>query len=515
MKMSGKKTISKILIIRPDAIGDVTLMIPLISSIKKSLPDVKIYTLQQAYTVDLLSNHPDVEAVLVDWKKSGKAVGVKGYLAYLRYIKSFKFDAVIQPFLEGYYASLMALARIPIRIGDRNKLLLRPLLNRSLAQVFRNLCLHETEQNIELARGLGVPIVPSFDMSLECNFQDESVVEALLKENGWMGERLIGVHPTTGGGNRAWLPGKYAELVDLIQKNTGYKVVLTGAGSGDNQINQQICEQASTNPILISGKTSLSELKIVVKKCDAFIGTDTGPTHIAAALGVSVLSISATKFVKSMRWGPWQTKSRIVGNSHACPYVCNPHTCTRSNCLDAISAEQVLKSLVSLLEDKSPVSLLENKKRWMKASGSLVLYCHDPRNIDEKALKFWLDELSETGFKYYMVCRSKRHRQCLLDKQVASEILFVLPLWRLIDWMYFLSIKDGILVHAFSGGLSIMWRFWMRQLSALLMYVPPVFFEGPISTTGSDVSDYYLRAFSGYFENKKSKNSILGTGLGS
>ena len=77
----------------------------------------------------------------------------------------------------------------------------------------------------------------------------------------------------------------------------------------------------------LAGKTSVKQLKSLIKHAELVIGTDTGPTHMAAAFSRPVVSISPTKYVKPLRWGPFQSPHAIVGKPQNCSLVCNPHHC--------------------------------------------------------------------------------------------------------------------------------------------------------------------------------------------
>ncbi|NBV43037.1 lipopolysaccharide heptosyltransferase family protein, partial [bacterium] len=166
----------KILVVRPDAIGDVVLMIPLINSIKAAYPDAEIYTLQQPYTIPILEKHPAVTAVIPDWRKMGKAGWISGFRAYVRYIKSFGFEMVFLPYLEPYYLMLSMMAGIKIRVGDGNKLLLKLFLTHPVSQSFRNVILHETEQSARLVWGVKPETV--LDLTMNLVSSEESLAEA-------------------------------------------------------------------------------------------------------------------------------------------------------------------------------------------------------------------------------------------------------------------------------------------------------------------------------------------------
>lgn len=463
----------KLLLVRPDAIGDVVLMIPLINTLKAAFPNARIMTLQQSYTKALLDNHPHIDEVILDWKKAGKVTSLKDMRRYAAYLRSYQFDAVLFSYLDPFYALLMTMARIPVRIGDGNKILLRPFLTHPVRQTFRNLVRHETEQNLELLKALNAPFTAETRMDVHVTPADHQKVTELLEKTNWNHEPLIGIHVSTGGGNRAWLPQRYAAFMDLIHTRTPYKVVLTGAGKKDLDLVDAIMAAAATTPLNLAGKTSLPELKALISRCAAFVGADTGPVHIAAALKVPVLCISPTKFVKSLRWGPWQTQNRIVGNPSQCPYVCNPYKCKEPDCLEAISPEYALKELLELLEDKMAVTDNQNKNRWFKASVNvgLVVETLDPSLLKETVTL--VERLKSDGLRYRIICRNMRVKNTLSALLPEEEITHI-PKHRLRALIRYICVKDLTIIQLVPGKKVFFWQWIVRQLSALNMYCPPV-----------------------------------------
>jgi heptosyltransferase III len=492
----------RILIVRPDAIGDVVLMIPLINTIKENLPGVEIYTLQQDYTKPLFDNYSSVDAVVLDWKKPGKIKTIRDFFKYVNHIKSFKFDVVIFSYFDFFYALLMFFARIPIRIGDANKLLLRALLTNPIKQDFRNLTKHETEQNIDLFKKamhvFGLEHVTN-DLRMDLYVDNDAKVEVLaLLQAQTSQKRFIGIHSATGGGNRAWLPEKYAQLIDLIHENTSYKVVLTGAGEKEEQINNTIEKLAKEKPINFTNRTNISLLKALISCCDVFIGADTGPTHIAAALNIPVLSISPTKFVKTFRWGPWQTKNIVVGNPQVCPYVCYPYTCERLICLTSISPKYVYQQFEKLLKQKEVGSVAEMKRKWFKSSVNVGFYIS--KNIlmeDErlKELENYVHSLQECKVNYYLICENIAIGN-KMENIFGKEHIIVLSLCNFRKLIRFISVNDINLIHLMPSRLSWLWKYLIRQIVALSIYCPPIIIDYYCGAKSTDeLLDIYVNAY--------------------
>ena len=109
-------TIKKILIVHPDVLGDVIFTLPLINTLAKTYFNAQIYILAQSYTKELLSDHSSISGVILNWNRKSSANHKKEYLDYRQKIKAFEFDMVVFPYLDRFYARLMAEIDIPIRI---------------------------------------------------------------------------------------------------------------------------------------------------------------------------------------------------------------------------------------------------------------------------------------------------------------------------------------------------------------------------------------------------------------
>lgn len=438
--------LKKILLVRPDAIGDMVLMIPLINTLKERYPHAHIYTLQQAYTAPLLAAHPSVKEVLIDHKKSGQAHGLSGFFRYARFLASYQFDAVLMPYLEPYYARLMWAANIPIRIGDGQKILLRPWSTHPVSLDYRNLPCHEAMQMAQLAKALDpqTKIVDTMDVHLT-NQEDKEAL-ALL-ERYQVTEPFILIHAASGGGNRPWSIEKYGAFIRHIRTHRpDLTLFLTGTGAKENEKVMAILRAAGTTEKTYSlvNQTPLRTLMALIKRAAVVVGTDTGPTHIAAALKTPVLCISPTKFVKSLRWGPWHTRHRIVSASHACEIPCKPYTCTLSTCLDAIGISETYTALIELLDSpKAPSSNnLLSTGVWQSSLPIGIVI-----NNDEDMAYYtpYITRLKRLGFQV----------TCFQKHVTLREI-----------WKHDLAI--------IYGKRRPMGWFLLRQSAALQMYVPPV-----------------------------------------
>ncbi|NDC82457.1 glycosyltransferase family 9 protein [bacterium] len=461
----------RILLVRPDAIGDVVLMLPLINTLKSAYPMADIYTLQQPYTIPILHHHRSVTAIIPDWKRIRRSRGLRGFFAYAKYLKSFGFDMVFFPYLEPYYVVLSIVAGIPVRVGDSNKIGLRPFLTHSLPIDFRNLFLHETEQAAKLVWAVKPEVPLNLDMDLSVSDGEIDQAIDLIKSSNVPFDKYVVIHPNSGGGNRPWLPAKYAELIDELSTH-GITSVLTGMGSREIQVIADIRSAASSPVIDLGGKTPLRLLMGVIAGASVIIGTDTGPTHIAAAMGRPVVSISPTKFVKSLRWGPWRTSNEVVSESSGCQMTCHPYRCKKNICLESISARRVSMSVMSLI-DVSPKRNLPSKQAWIKTSiHSLLYWSGNSDRLDELIQKIQM--LNRSKYVVHIAVRSWKFRRMLCDRAgISRDSVVVIPPFDWVGIIRLLNSRDVTAIYVI--GPLVKWYWWIiRQLAALRQYAPPV-----------------------------------------
>lgn len=333
----------KILLIRPDMIGDCLLITPAIHLLKQKYPNSKLSILCLEYTKSIFENNPDIDEVITD-KES---------------IKPKKFDLSIHFFNELKYALLAKQAGIPIRIGDTSKPLISWLYTQKAKQNWNNLFLHEVEHNCELLKPLGIDIANPPPMQLSVPKEGEEFAKKFAG-------KIIGIHLGTGKGNKAYLAERFAKIVDELIERHQATVILTGSKK-ELKASEIIMRTCKHKPINLVHKTNLNQLIGIISKMDIFIGTDTGPLHIAAALGKKIVAIFATKFVKPSEWGPWKTPHIIVRKKIKCNLSCLPAKCLFDDCLKQIQPKEIINAVDKLLEGKT-----HSEEDWLRLSYNIL-----------------------------------------------------------------------------------------------------------------------------------------------
>lgn len=265
-----------------------------------------------------------------------------------------------------------------------------------------------------------------------------------------------------------WLRERYAQLVDELG-GKGIRVVLTGATPDDIQRLADIRALSQQPVVDLGGKTSLEALIGLVHDAGVVVGTDTGPTHIAAAVGTPVVSIAPSKFVKPLRWGPWATPHQVVSHAFSCHLWCKPG-CKKNDCLTPIQTDEVLAAIDALWHRPPAVMVPVDRRAWFKHSVSHMVYVTHAADIPLAMAH--VEGLRDWGAEVRVSTHHPEIRRLIAaHAQVSERLIHCIPRWQWWRWWLLLIRHDIGCVHL--PRPSRMMR-WLRHLSALGQYVPPV-----------------------------------------
>jgi ADP-heptose:LPS heptosyltransferase len=199
---------------------------------------------------------------------------------------------------------------------------------------------HEVERALSLANAAGHALPPGDDASLRANVH-ASVPSGVMR----LGSYVV-VHPGAAVPARTWPLESYVELVAALGRG-GRNVVVTG-GAPDRDLTARVAA-ASRRAIDLGGRLDLATLGAVIRKADAIVVGNTGPAHLAAALGTPVVSLFAP-VVPAVRWRPWRVPHVLLGDQLAACAGTRARTCPVPGhpCLASIDAARVLDALEAL-----------------------------------------------------------------------------------------------------------------------------------------------------------------------
>jgi len=336
----------KILIIRTDRMGDLVLSTPVIKNLRFAFPDSQISFMCRPYPKNVIEENPYLDEVIVyDKYRKHKSIIATIKFAFSLRKKNFDWAIVLHPTNRVNLISFLAGIKLRIGWDKKSGFLLTHKLNHTKQDGLK----HESEYNLDILKALDVEIKdanPDFIL----NKESQDFAEKLLKDNSVRVEdSFFVIHAWASCVSKRWPKKNFIELIGLLKKIYNPKIALIG-GIKDFEIGDQIIK--SDSDILdFRGKLNIKQLAAVIAKSDIFISNDSGPVHLAAALGVPVVSIFGrkNKGLGPRRWKPLGESSVYLHKDVGCS-ECGAHNCTKGFlCLKAITPLDVLESVKSLL----------------------------------------------------------------------------------------------------------------------------------------------------------------------
>ena len=327
----------KILIVRTDRIGDVVLSLPMAELIKRKYPKCKVAYFLRGYTSPLLEGNPFIDEVIVADELQSEILFKKN-LKKLK-VKGFDTCVVVNPTLK--ISLMMFLAGIRNRIGTGYRWY-SFLFNRKVFEHRKYGEKHELEYNISLLNIIGIKTT---DFNGEINFHLSVTEESSEKINTLLrnkrlkqGDKIVIIHPGSGGSSVDLPKEKLIELTTKITELKNVSIVITGSKN-----ETELCKEFEINNSVINfvGQLDISLLKALIKKADLFISNSTGPLHIAAAFGVYVIGFYPKILSCSQkRWGPFAKNKTIFIPTIDCSN-CTREQCQKINCMNSIDIGRV------------------------------------------------------------------------------------------------------------------------------------------------------------------------------
>lgn len=330
----------KILIRAPNWVGDAVLAIPAMKAVREHLPDSEITLLARPWVAGLFTSAPFIDEV---WKEA-KPAGLSGWMRISRDVRARQFDLGLL-FPNSFESALMMfLGGVPRRVGyatDGRQW----MLTRSIAP--RNEMRHQVEYYLELARLLDAN-APRPSIEIQATAAERESARVLLRGEGIAeNRRFLVLNPGAAYGSaKRWHEDRFASAADMLAQDLGLDVVLVGSQS-ERGIAEQIASRIQCKCAVLSGKTSLEALVGVLAESSLMLTNDSGPMHIAAALGVPTVAVFGSTDERVT--GPCGPRTRIVKN----PVECSPcllRECPIDHrCMNGVTVEDVRRAAMELV----------------------------------------------------------------------------------------------------------------------------------------------------------------------
>ena len=343
--MNNTKKTKKILIVRTDRLGDVVLSTPVIECVRDWAPEAHIAFLCRPYTREVVEHNPYLNEVL-SYDKYGRHRGWLSTIRFARELKKKKFDCAIILHATNRVNVLCWLARIPKRVGWNRKKGF--LLTHKVSYIKREGTKHEMEYAFDILKAAGIPVTTE-KLSLVVPDETQFKTKKRLIEYGFT-RGFIAIHPGASSPSKIWPLTRFSELIDDIYRVKNLPVIVVG-GKDEKKLGEELAEGRESFVKDCTGIFSVSELAAVLKESCALVSNDSGPVHVACALGTPVIAIFGRKMtgLGPKMWGPVTENSTVLQHDVGCQ-VCLADDCDKNfACLEAVSVNEVMKALERLI----------------------------------------------------------------------------------------------------------------------------------------------------------------------
>ncbi|MBX0328207.1 glycosyltransferase family 9 protein [Oscillochloris sp. ZM17-4] len=361
-----RSPIRRVLVIKPDALGDALLATPALRALRQGLPDARIAGAVGPWSRVIWAGSPDLDLLhdlpFPGFSRAGGPGGaLRPYWLLLRYAALLRrqgYDAALLLRDDHWWgAALIALAGIPRRVGHAHPLC-APFLTDALPY---DPAEHVSRQSLAVVEKIAALHAGSVASSVQSSYPlrfapspaDQAWADRWAAAHLAPGERLVAIHPGASGPTKAWPPERWASLGDALAGRGGLRVVLTG-GPAEAPLAAQVAALMRRPPLSVAGATGVGQLAALLGRAALIIGGDTGPLHIAVSQGRPSVHLFGPS--DPGRFGPWGDPARNLVLRAGLPCspcssfdVCPRHT-DPAECMDRIPLAQVLRAADSLLD---------------------------------------------------------------------------------------------------------------------------------------------------------------------
>ncbi len=287
---------------------------------------------------DVLAGNPDVAEIWLDDRSMPRTAAR---------VRARAFDASVVTWATTRAALLPFLARVPIRVGQTRRSYSALFTHRVARRSdVGDRTTHWTQILLDLGRAIGCDVADATPTFAVSDAARVSVAQLLAACD--VVEPYVVLHPTRGiaGARMRWPIAPFAALARELHATTGARVVVSGDAT-DTAIAAQIA--TGGDALSLAGRTSIPQFGALAAGALAVVAMDSGPMHIAAAVGAPTVGIFALQSDEPDRWAPLGPTTALVRATYPCPPEHRKETCPNYACIEALDRARVLAALDRLL----------------------------------------------------------------------------------------------------------------------------------------------------------------------
>lgn len=342
--------VRRVLVVKLRHHGDVLLASPVFTVLKNHLPQVEIDALVYRDTQEMLTLHPAIENVFTvdrQWKNDGLLKQMGAEVKLLQMLRARHYDLIIHLTEHPRGAWLSRLLGVRLNVaGDYPRR--GRLWRSSFTHLYRlpHTPRHTVEVHLDALRRMGIyPNPDERGLVLIAGKEADDFIASLMTQQYLMSKGFIHLHPASRWSFKCWTVEKYAEMINILQA-AGEQIVITAApDQKEMRMVGAIRDRVRQPYVDLAGQLSLKQLAALTAQAKCFVGVDSAPMHIAAAMQTPTVALFGPSGDKE--WGPWRVKHKVIVENYSCR-PCGLDGCGGSKvseCLTTIPVAAVINAV--------------------------------------------------------------------------------------------------------------------------------------------------------------------------
>lgn len=369
------KDIKKIVLVEMQGFGDALAVLPTAKALKEKFPEAKLTLITQKVAKDLFKNSPIFDEI-IPLGISKTKLGVADFIRSISKLRRVEYDLLIIPSWSLRHTAVSLIIRSKAKLGYLHDYSLRLTYHNDFPVEARNIVTRKEAKYLKeehiIIRALKT-LEPLGIQNSEARYQIEvspkerMYVSELLRQRFGLNEdqHLAIISPGAVWKERAWSLENWKRLIEMLSASNNLKFIIIGSAE-EQETCSFLCDSLRT--FNLCGYLNLSQLAALIERCSIFIGVDSGPMHLAAALNKPVVALFGPNIPEVS--GPKGDLNFVVQKEMQCR-PCNQDYCPvpkGKRCMDLISPEDVLRAYNHLMtklrhkQEPKDISKIESSK---------------------------------------------------------------------------------------------------------------------------------------------------------
>ncbi|MBC8199087.1 MAG: lipopolysaccharide heptosyltransferase I [Desulfobacteraceae bacterium] len=344
-----------ILIVKLSAIGDVIHTLPALNAVRKQYPDAHITWLVEEATYSVIKGHKALDRIIVSRRKrwlkglAGRFC-VKNFreaCGFIKQLRDTNYDIILD-----FQALLKSGVLIELARGGRKIGFDKGMDHQEHSYIFLNerikpvdMEVHALTRGMMLLESIGIKSRETV-FNVPISEQDRDAANDLLMQHGIKAPKpLVAINPMAKWETKLWDNLKFANLADRLIEQANADVIFTGSRE-DSKAIEDIISNMKAKASNLAGRTDLKTLAALYEKTSIVVSTDTGPMHLAAAIGTPVVALFGP--TAPWRTGPFGPGHKIIRADMECS-PCFKRQCKTIDCMKQITVDQVFEAAMSAI----------------------------------------------------------------------------------------------------------------------------------------------------------------------